>query len=136
MDLGWTLGADLILVKTEYFNLGFGYELQLSRNLENSPEAIAFNSYYGIIEINSSNGVIWFGRIGTGDFIGNDDFTSNGLFKLSRDTFLNFGGKYKISENIFIELSESYIQGDVDFDNISMWTEYKTYNISIGHLIQ
>jgi len=145
-NLGYTIGADIIFQKTKWINFGGGFEIQFERQLSDSPGAFGFNSYYGIIQVNSSSGLIYFARYGDTNFHGDSDFTSGGIFVLAGSAYASVGTLIRFSDNIFVEISRSYIQGDINFfgDDVDedrsfndlMSYEYETYNIGVGYYFE
>ena len=137
-SLGHTIGADIIFQKTKWINFGGGLEIQIERQLSNSPSSFGFNSFYGIIQVNSSSGLIYFARYGDTNFHGDSDFTSDGFFVLAGSAYASVGTLTRFSDNIFVEISRSYMQGDINHfgGNDLMWCEYETYNIGIGYYFE
>ena len=82
-NLGYTIGADIIFQKTKWINFGGGFEIQFERQLSDSLGGFGFNSFYGIIQVNSSSGLIYFARYGDTNFHGDSDFKSDGFFYLA-----------------------------------------------------
>ena len=138
VDLGYTIGADIIFQKTKWINFGGGFEIKFERQLSDSPGGFGFNSFYGIIQVNSSSGLIYFARYGDTNFHGDSDFTSDGFFYLAGSAYASVGILTRFSDNIFVEISRSYMQGDINYygGNDLMWCEYETYNIGIGYYIE
>ena len=136
--LGNTIGVDIIFQKTKWINFGGGLEIQIERQLSNSPSSFGFNSFYGIIQVNSSSGLIYFARYGDTNFHGDSDFTSDGFFYLAGSAYASVGILTRFSDNIFVEISRSYMQGDINFfgGNDLMWCEYETYNIGVGYYFE
>ena len=48
LNMGYTLGADLVFFKWKYLNLGVGYEIQLERELDELGGNIGFNTFFGL----------------------------------------------------------------------------------------
>ena len=115
-----------------------GFEIQFERQLSDSPGGFAFNSFYGIIQFNSSSILIYFARYGYTNFHGDSDFTSDDFFVLTGNAYASVGILKRFSDNIFVEISRSYIKGDINFfgGNDLMWCEYETYNIGVGYYIE
>ena len=136
--LGNTIGVDIIFQKTKWINFGGGLEIQIERQLSNSPSSFGFNSFYGIIQVNSSSGLIYFARYGDTNFHGDSDFTSDGFFYLAGSAYASVGILTRFSDNIFVEISRSYMQGDINYygGNDLMWCEYETYNIGVGYYFE
>ena len=150
VDLGYTIGADIIFLKTKWINFGGGYEIQFERELSDSPidpietnrgwtlGGFGFNSFYGIIQVNSSSGLIYFARYGDTNFHGDSDFTFDGFFDLAGSAYASVGTLTRFSDNIFVEISRSYMQGDINYYGVNdlMWCEYETYNIGVGYYFE
>jgi len=137
-NLGYTIGADIIFQKTKWINFGGGFEIQFERQLSDSLGGFGFNSFYGIIQINSSSGLIYFARYGDTNFHGDSDFKSDGFFYLAGSAYASVGILTRFSDNIFVEISRSYMQGDINYygGNNLMWCEYETYNIGVGYYFE
>ena len=137
-SLGHTIGADIIFQKTKWINFGGGFEIQFERQLSDSPSSFGFNSFYGIIQVNTSSGLIYFARYGNTYFHGDGDFTSDGFGGLVGSAYVSVGILTRFIDNIFVEISRSYMQGDINFfgGNDLMWCEYETYNIGVGYYIE
>ena len=137
-SLGHTIGADIIFQKTKWINFGGGFEIQFERQLSDSPGGFAFNSFYGIIQFNSSSSLIYFARYGDTNFHGDSDFTSDGFFVLTGNAYASVGILTRFSDNIFVEISRSYMKGDINYydGNDLMWCEYETYNIGVGYYFE
>ena len=137
-SLGHTIGADIIFQKTKWINFGGGFEIQFERQLSDSPSSFGFNSFYGIIQVNTSSGLIYFARYGNTYFHGDGDFTSDGFGGLVGSAYVSVGILTRFIDNIFVEISRSYMQGDINFfgGNGLMWCEYETYNIGVGYYFE
>ena len=136
--LGNTIGVDIIFQKTKWINFGGGFEIKFERQLSDLPGGFGFNSFYGIIQVNSSSGLIFFARYGNTIFHGDSDFTSDCFFVLAGSAYASVGTLTRFSDNIFVEISRSYMQGDINFfgGNDLMWCEYETYNIGVGYYFE
>ena len=137
-SLGHTIGADIIFQKTKWINFGGGFEIKFERQLSNSPSSFGFNSFYGIIQVNSSSGLIYFARYGDTNFHGDSDFTSDGFFYLAGSAYASVGILTRFIDNIFVEISRSYMQSDINNfgGNDLTWCVYETYNIGLGYYFE
>ena len=137
-SLGHTIGADIIFQKTKWINFGGGFEIQFERQLSDSPSSFGFNSFYGIIQVNSSSGLIYFARYGNTYFHGDGDFTSDGFGGLVGSAYVSVGILTRFIDNIFVEISRSYMQSDINYfaGNDLMWCVYETYNIGLGYYFE
>ena len=132
LEMGYTLGTELIFIKTNYLNIGIGYEIQLERELDEMGGKIGFNSFY--VEVESKSG--FFTRIGKNNFHGDDTFTSDGYFRLAGSLYTSMGGRFKYNDNSFMEIAYNSMMGDINWGNDEwMWVEYDTFNISWGYYI-
>ena len=132
LELGYTLGADLIFIKTNYIDIGVGYEIQLERELDEMGGKIGFNSYY--VDVANKSG--FFVRIGKNNFHGDDTFTSDGYFRLEGSLYTSTGARIKYNDESYMEIAYNSYMGDIYWGNDdSMWVEYDTFNISWGYYI-
>ena len=136
--LGNTIGVDIIFQKTKWINFGGGLEIQIERQISNSPSSFGFNSFYGIIQVNSSSGLIYFAKYGETYFHGDGDFSSDGFRDLAGSFYSSVGILTRFIDNIFVEISRSYMQSDINNfgGNDLMWCEYESYNFGIGYFIE
>ena len=137
-NLGYTIGADIIFQKTKWINFGGGFEIQFERQLSDSLGGFGFNSFYGIIQVNSSSGLIYFAKYGETYFHGDGDFSSDGFRDLAGSFYSSVGILTRFIDNIFVEISRSYMQSDINNfgGNDLMWCEYESYNFGIGYFIE
>ena len=137
-SLGHTIGADIIFQKTKWINFGGGFEIQFERQLSDSPSSFGFNSFYGIIQVNTSSGLIYFARYGNTYFHGDGDFTSDGFGGLVGSAYVSVGILTRFIDNIFVEISRSYMHSDINYfaGNDLMWCEYESYNFGIGYFLE
>ncbi|SVD68072.1 uncharacterized protein METZ01_LOCUS420926, partial [marine metagenome] len=126
-SLGHTIGADIIFQKTKWINFGGGFEIQFERQLSDSPSSFGFNSFYGIIQVNTSSGLIYFARYGNTYFHGDGDFTSDGFGGLVGSAYVSVGILTRFIDNIFVEISRSYMHSDINYfaGNDLMWCVYE-----------
>ena len=126
-EMGYTIGADLVIIKSKYFDLGAGYEMQLKRGFDEIDGKMGFNSFHFLIETETL-----FARFSPkNNFHGDNIFTSG--VKLEGDWTLCTGIRFRINDSI-MELSSSTYWGNIDFgDGDEMSVEYRTYNVSFGY---